>query len=329
MKMATTVSDIEAAVARYASELPLFERVARTVKSEISAVANAESVSCTYSARAKDLRSFHKKIIEKKYTAPWEQVTDKAGVRVIAECPRDVDRMHDLILQKFGGRVLGVEDKRFTARPESFGYSGVHLQVETTIDGVARECEVQLRTGAQDLWSVMSHRLLYKPFVQLPNEMQHAAYRLGALVELFDEEVQRLIERETISRDDPALRLVSLAEGAFLTVAHSPSNRTLSLQFVQPIIEAFTSEEILHYDSLLDAFMRAEGAALKDLYAEYGPHSAVAYLPEYILFGQAESILLIERLSSQPHRLSDTWAREGLPRKYLEVLADAAGYSLP
>ncbi|WP_197024767.1 GTP pyrophosphokinase family protein [Cellulomonas sp. KRMCY2] len=321
--------DIEAVVARYVSEHATYEKIAQLVGSEVQGLLDAGAMKCRIDHRAKDVRSFHKKIVDKAYSDPWEQITDKAGVRVIVEAPRDVDDACRIIASGLGERVIRCEDKRHIGSPDRLGYSGVHLQVSLVLDGAVRECEIQMRTASQDLWSVMSHRWLYKPVVELPDEMQHAAYRLGALVEIFDEEVQRLADREREARADPVQQLIAIAESAYLTVAHSPSDRSVSRWFVEPLLPAFTDEELSQYGDLMDAFVLSERETLRILFAEYGPHGALAYLPQFLLFGQAESVLLLERLSSHPRRLLSCWRDAGLPMPYLQALADAAAIDLP
>ena len=64
-------------------------------------------------------------------------------------------------------------------------------------------------------------------------------------------------------------------------------------------------------------------------FEDYGPHSQGANIADYILVGQAESLILLERLSARPHLLTAAWKASGLPDSFLTALADAYGYSLP
>jgi ppGpp synthetase/RelA/SpoT-type nucleotidyltranferase len=287
------------------------------------------AIHCRASGRAKDIRSYHTKVLEKGYTDPWGDVSDKAGARVIFDSGADVDRARDAIVSALGPRVLTIEDKRDFLSPTTLGYSGVHLQVQTMDDGGLYECEVQLRTGAQDLWSTMSHKYLYKPVVELPAGVQHAAYRLVAIVELFDEELQRIAD-EAIAADaaTPSALMPILAD-RYLQIAHAPSNRRIGREILAAIESTFTPDEVRNYAAILELFVGAEGERLVHLYRDYGPHSAVAYLPSYVLFSQAESLAILERLSVKKHLLATAWRQSSLPWAYLDSLASAAGLTLP
>lgn len=324
-----SVEALEQALARFSQERESFKSIAEAVAAELQEICDNASLPCRVSGREKDIRSYHTKVIEKGYADPWADVTDKAGARVILDSAGDVDRARDIIVEQLGERVLRVEDKRSVSSPDRLGYSGVHLQVIAELRGEAYECEVQLRTAAQDLWAKMSHKALYKPYVELPVDLQHAAYRLVAIVELFDEELQRIATHLSSDEGDLASRIIPIVEGSFLALAHAPSNRRLGKQILDALAPTFEPEEIDSYAEILTAYIAAEGDDLARVYREYGPHSAVAYLPDYLLFSQAESLAVIERLASKKHAVADAWRRSGLPWSYLATLAAVAGLPLP
>lgn len=320
---------LEQALARFAREHDVYESIAETVADEARRACDAAGISCRASGRAKDARSFHKKVIEKRYADPWNDVTDKAGARLILPSASDVDRAVDAIRSAFGPQVIRVEDKRNILSPSTLGYSGVHLQISVSRASDTYECELQLRTGAQDLWSTMSHEYLYKPVVDLPPMIQHAAYRLVGIMELFDEETERIIRYAEEAAGTTAARLIPSLEGHYLTLAHSPSSRQVGRMIIDAISTTFEQADIDDYADILDAFVIRHRTDLEKLYSDYGPHSAVAYLPTYVLFGQAESLAILERLSTKRHALAAAWSTAGMPRAYLEAVASAAGYDLP
>ena len=327
--LSCSVEALEQALVRFSEERLTYKRVAEAVAAELQETCDKASLPCRVSGREKDVRSYHTKVITKGYADPWADVTDKAGARVILESAGDVDRACEVLQAALGSRVLRLEDKRNVSSPDRLGYSGVHLQIRAELDGEFYECEVQLRTAAQDLWATMSHKALYKPYVELSPDIQHAAYRLVAIVELFDEELQRISTHMRSEEDDLASRIIPIVEGSFLALAHAPSNRQLGKQILDAIAPAFEAHEVDNYAEILAAYVAAEGEGLANVYREYGPHSAVAYLPDYLLFSQAESLAVIERLSSRKHALADAWRRSGLPWSYLVALAAATGLLLP
>jgi hypothetical protein len=96
-----------------------------------------------------------------------------------------------------------------------------------------------------------------------------------------------------------------------------------------PCLHSRAEHERMNYAEILDAFIGSESERLEGLFRDYGAHSAVSHIPDYVLFGQAESIVLLERIGSKPHKLVSQWKESGLPYSHLETLAGAAGISLP
>lgn len=327
--LSCSVEALEQALARFGEERATFKRVAETVSGELQEICDRASLPCRVSGREKDIRSYHTKVIEKGYADPWGDVTDKAGARVILESAGDVDRARDAIVGALGARVLSEEDKRVVSSPDRLGYSGVHIQVSAEVEARTYECEVQLRTAAQDLWATISHKALYKPYVELSPDVQHAAYRLVAIVELFDEELQRIATSMSSDDGELASRIIPIVEGPFLTLAHAPSNRRLGKQILDALAPTFAPEEVDSYLEILTAYIAAEAEGLERVYRDYGPHSAVAYIPDYLLFSQAESLAVIERLSSKKHAVAEAWSGSGLPWSYLATLAAVTGLQLP
>jgi len=330
--MTTKANSIAGAVERYVSEQDRYRQLAGRVVADFRAILDDAKISGSVSGREKDIRSFQKKLFLKNYDDPWGQLTDKAGVRVVFQEPRDVDVVTGLVQKHYGECVLAVEDKRQVMDPKELGYSGVHIRLLAYSDLGTREtleCEVQLRTAAQDSWSVVSHRLLYKPVLELPPKLQHAAYRLVALVELFDEEVQRILDYQRTQPGMEVVDLIDIAEGHYLQVANSPSNREFSALILAAIPDAFSANERANYAALLEAYVESERQSLIRFFEDYGPHSQGANIADYILVGQAESLILLERLSARPHLLTAAWKASGLPDSFLTALADAYGYSLP
>ena len=322
-----------AAVERFQAEHHRYERVAEEIPLRIKTAASTVGIVCNVTARAKDVQSFRKKIFAKNYQDPWNEVTDKVGARVIVQVAKDVDRLVECLRQEFGaGALLRTEDKRIVTNPAMLGYSGVHVQLiteHTTDEYEQIECEVQLRTAAQDAWSTVSHRVLYKPLLSLPGELQHAIYRLVGLVELFDEEVQRVMDAlETLPGTD-VLDLLKIADSEFLALEQFSSNKEMSIRVLQAIQGSIDAAERSNYKDLLKAFVESERGKLMGLYHDYGAKSSMSQVSNYILYGQAESLVLLERLNTKPYSLVTHWRSNDFPDEYLEGLANAAGIALP
>jgi ppGpp synthetase/RelA/SpoT-type nucleotidyltranferase len=323
-------TEIDQIVERFKAEQSTFKRVAGTVERRVRKIADENKIRCQISSRVKDSRSFQKKLLINHYAQPWDGVTDKIGVRAVVQVPSDVDLLCKAIAENYGSdNVRWIDDKR-QGPPDQLAYSGVHMQVAATSQRAASQldCEIQLRTAAQDAWSVISHKVLYKPAVALPPEMQRAAYRLVALVELFDTEVQRIMDSMASMPGSGVMDLVQLAELQFLPLAHSPSNMQLSTLILEAIQSSIRPNERMRYEEILTGFVTENESLLKHIYAEYGAHSVNGLVPDYVLFGQAESLIILERLNSKKHALVARWRKSDLPFSYLESLASAVGIDI-
>lgn len=319
---------LEFAVAKYKEMQPRYVRAAKSVGDIIEGIANDRNIKCKVTGRAKDVPSLQKKAIIKQYADPWSQITDKAGVRAVLEVPRHVDALAEAIHKSGAIQVVASEDKRQDMEPERLGYSGVHLQVlapSEIDDQEAVECEVQLRTVAQDVWSIFSHRLLYKPVLELPKQRRRALYRLVALVELFDEEVQRALDALPGIPGYENIDLIEAAENEYIALVNATSNREFSAFVLERICDVIDGIERVTYPEKLHRYVAEHISTLKDAYRDYGPHSAMASAPQYALLGQAESLIILEMLSTRPFKLVQTWKDAGLPAMLLEPLLGIAG----
>ncbi|MFJ8002513.1 hypothetical protein ACIQ7D_36315 [Streptomyces sp. NPDC096310] len=136
--------------------------------------------------------------------------------------------------------VRWVEDDRDTPGDEDrLRYPRLHVQAvmvggEEDPDGNPYDCEIQLRTEAVDLWSRMSHKLLYKPGVTPPPDVRRSLYRLIALVELFDLEVERGVEamaqHPDLARSNH--HLLNTAEQIYRTFTDHPYSTDLSHEVI-------------------------------------------------------------------------------------------------
>lgn len=167
-------------------------------------------------ARAKDPNSFGKKAAipsesdpsKPKYSKPLEQITDLAGVRIIAYFPNslsDIDRMlsdeFTITERSDKGEVL-IEEERF-------GYQSVHYLVRISdrrcslaeyelFKGVV--AEIQVRTILQHAWAEIEHDIQYKSAAVIPTEIHRRFMALAGLLEIADREFQAIQDQDTSLR---------------------------------------------------------------------------------------------------------------------------------
>ena len=144
--------------------------------------------------RAKTLKSFLEKIERKKYGQPFEEITDFAGVRVVALYVSDIPRIEEIIGREF--TVVEKVDKLNDKGSDKFGYGAIHFIVKLgqSSSGARYDdlkeliCEIQVRTVLQDAWAIIDHHLVYKNESDVPTLLQRKLNRLAGLFEMADDQ---------------------------------------------------------------------------------------------------------------------------------------------
>ncbi|MFI2764884.1 hypothetical protein ACH5A3_39650 [Streptomyces echinatus] len=324
---------VDEAFQRYKLERPRIRDAVKVTKAHLEEHLARRRVTCQVTARAKEVSSFHTKVYRKGYTDPWKQITDKAGVRVVVPHRGLLDPALDEIKKCLD--VVEVQDDRLTPGQEDrLRYPRLHIQAlmvgnEADPDGTPYECEIQLRTEAVDLWSRMSHKLLYKPGVAPPADVSRSLYRLIALVELFDLEVERGVE--AMAQHPELVRsnqLLDVAEQVYRTFTDHPYSTEMSHDVIDVL--SGTIDDADAYGEQLTQFAERFRERIERAYTDYGPASA-HFLKHgrYLLASQPESLIIFERLSNNArYRLRSAWDAGELPDNMLTDMAQAWGVAL-
>jgi putative GTP pyrophosphokinase len=155
-------------------------------------------------SRAKTLKSFLEKLQRKHYGAPFEQLTDLAGARIVCLYRSDIAQVAEIIRGEFV--IVEDIDKLDELGVDQFGYGARHFTVRLgkSSSGARYDdlkhlpCEVQVRTVVQDAWAIIQHHLVYKRESQIPSQLQRKLNSLAGLFETVDDQFERIREeRET------------------------------------------------------------------------------------------------------------------------------------
>lgn len=306
-----TVADpFDQARVRYVSERPRFEAAEAVMREQLLTIQRIAGVRADTDVRAKTVSSFIKKLHlnRAKYTDPWADITDKLGGRVIADTLAELAELRAVFADptKCPVEVLRIEDKTEEAHEYLLYYPGVHVQVvvpnAVTSDQQPIECEVQLRTKAQDLWSVPSHKLIYKPIIEPSKRTRRRVLRLSVLVEIFDEEVEQAMKEVASLPGYEEMRLLRTAESLYLTFVAEPGDDNVSLEVLSGLKAAIPLDA--DYAEALASFVEDHKAKLEHLYDQYGAYSPWANEWAYWLASQPESVIILERIERAPMLLA-------------------------
>lgn len=128
-----------------------------------------------------------------------KDIQDIVGVRIVTLFPNDIERIIKLLSSNFD--IIKQYNTTERLKVDQFGYASHHLIVE--LDKISHfhnhlsnaslrlKAEIQIRTLSQHIWAETSHRLVYK--AKMPSaEIERPLYRLSALLEIVDLELQRI-----------------------------------------------------------------------------------------------------------------------------------------
>ncbi|RAO27938.1 GTP diphosphokinase [Micromonospora saelicesensis] len=178
----------------YEEDRPNYEQFAEGLGVLIAQLCREGNVDVeSFSARAKDTKSVVKKIQRKEYSN-LDQVTDKAGVRVVTRYLHDVQKVVDILNDQFDviEHVKHGNDQGLT-----FGYSSDHILLQVSDPRLSLPewrrarglvAEVQVRSILQHSWATISHSLVYKNEVDLPPAALRNLSKVAALLELTDDQ---------------------------------------------------------------------------------------------------------------------------------------------
>jgi len=286
---------------RYTSDRPVYERLAEAIAEKLRPLLAAQGVACRIEHRAKDPASLLKKLIVK--GKEYDEVGDRAGVRVVLALPTD----RDAAVACIRGAVVVVaeEDKRTKLEPGEFAYGGIHFEATLDLSSGMR-CEVQLHTPGEALWASVTHDLAYKALLPMPYAAERALFRMRALTEVFDSEVERVagvLEDLMVSAE--ALTLKEL-EPRFLRLAQRPYNAELSVAVIRQLLGGQAANDVV---GRLGKFCDDNADRLAGIFKKY----ATSTNP---LLTQPEAMLIFCLLEDDAFGVRESW--NGLPTASLE-----------
>ena len=184
---------------------PLYEELEEVVVRDLTDALHGreldKQVHRGVTSRVKEVDSFRKKIIDRKYDKPFEDTTDLLGVRIVCLYPSVLQDIDTVIRETFS--VLRYEDKGKSVEPEVWRYSSVHYdctlpdhssgQNHDAVKGLV--FEIQVRTILQDAWATVEHQLGYKPERKIPDELKREFSALAGLFHVADERFQFIADQ--------------------------------------------------------------------------------------------------------------------------------------
>jgi putative GTP pyrophosphokinase len=319
------MTNLEEARTNWLREQPAFEKFADYVRDVLKVEVRRTGILAEVSSRAKEMDSLIKKLIRKP-NRTYESLGDKAGVRVIVRYKEEIAPVLHLAQKLFvRGEPENTSDRM---KPDTFGYLSVHADLrllpnDEKISSFPSErfsAELQIRTMAQHLWAEMAHDRVYKYdalIEPLPKPLQRRIYILAGLVELADEEFNR-IELEMPSDDETGV-LKALERHYYKFTVHK-SDPALSLEVIHILVPLYRSApaQIIEH---LNNFIAKHQDTLEAVYEK------AAAMPDRSAFlYQPEALMIYDLLKTDHLAVRDVWSGH-FPDRELVRMATAFGVS--
>lgn len=305
---------LESASQTYLLARPLLDSALKSYKATLRDTVRPVAGEHYVVGRVKTARSLIRKL-RKDPSSPraWTSINDKVGLRVICSTKQDCKRVDEAILSQ-GWKVVDRDKKR--GKANRLYYPGIHFLVD---DGVSRDhlgepilCEIQVRTRAQDAWSVVSHKLLYKGLIHPPRRMRRVINRLTVVVEMFDDEVHRMFKRrESMPMYETAIAL-ELLEDQYEEIIGEPSDGPADLDIMTILMAAYAEEERANFETIVSNYCNANRSQLRADISAHQPGQAGFIESRDWLFTQPEIISILERAENREFLLQAAIEGTGL-----------------
>ena len=273
--------------------------------------------------RTKEPASLFAKIGRKEYPGGYDDVQDKAGVRIVCTYLETIPRIEAIIGNRFN--ILCRDDKTANSRLDEIGYHGIHYDVsmcpsdtvgDEQLDGLV--CEIQVLTRAQSLWADISHELAYKSPLAVSENVRRTILLQSALLEIFDRQMDNVRQE---ANNNPERRIVDMMEALeihFGKICGQPYDKDLTRYVVQGLQHLVCEWEEEGCTVALAKFVSEHEGRLRQIYQDY------AGVDRHVMLHQPEAIMTFMWLDRDIYTFTDAWTRI-LPYDDLRGLCDVWG----
>lgn len=193
----------EMLLSEYHEKLPIYEKMKTVVLDLLRSCLDKNNILVSgLEARVKSEQSLIGKLELKGYKYhTLEDITDILGARIITYYSDEVDIISALAEKMFEIDWANSVDKRKMLEIDRFGYMSLHyicripetLYKDPELPQLNQmHFELQMRSTLQHVWANMYHYIGYKSDVEIPIEYQRNMSRLAGILELADEQFNRI-----------------------------------------------------------------------------------------------------------------------------------------
>ena len=241
-----------------------------------------------------------------------QAIGDKAGARLILPFARDRARVVKACEEVL--ELSDPDDKREVLGSERIGYLGLHYSAQLRPDALGESesdlaglaAELQIHTKAESAWATAAHDSLYKAVVGVPDGVARRLYRLAALAEIFDDQVEQfLVELHELPDFAVLEAILPALDRLLLRFTNRAGDPGLSALLVPRLATLYDEHAPRIVPERIAPYIERNEHQISEL---YGRHEGDARANP--LLYQPEGLMLFERIDVDPYGLLSAWPAE-------------------
>lgn len=140
-----------------------------------------------------------------------EKIEDIAGIRIMCQFVKDINKVVELIRARDGKDLKIVEERDYIKNIKPSGYRSYHIIVLYPVQTAEGQkeilTEIQIRTLAMNFWATIEHSLRYKYNKNMPDYIQQRLIKAAEATFILDQEMAEI--REEILKAEEQFRAKS------------------------------------------------------------------------------------------------------------------------
>ncbi|NLK21596.1 MAG: GTP pyrophosphokinase family protein [Epulopiscium sp.] len=125
-----------------------------------------------------------------------ERIEDIAGIRIMCQFVKDIDKVVELIRNRDGKDLKIIEERDYVKNIKDSGYRSYHIiilyPVQTSLGEKKILTEIQIRTLAMNFWATIEHSLRYKYNKDMPKYIHKRLIKAAEAAFTLDQEMAEI-----------------------------------------------------------------------------------------------------------------------------------------
>jgi ppGpp synthetase/RelA/SpoT-type nucleotidyltranferase len=282
------MEDLEYARTQWLKDEPRYAFFGQYLETQLAELSRSTGIPSDLSVRTKEIDSLLKKLLRKP-AHTYGSLGDKLGARIIVKRLQQIEGICAAVRSAFACGMF--ENTADRLADDQVGYLSVHVDIGLLesdprfAEFAPLRAELQVRTLAQNLWSEMSHDTTYKSGSVVHQGLKRRLHLLAALIEVADNEYQRVEDEIANLPEMPELQVLRALERQYFKLASKPGDTELSLRVIRllwPLYGKAPAEMNAHFEQLIAQHHKTLTKIFADA-TQTADQSAFLFQPEVLM----------------------------------------------